>query len=185
MSLSHSVIKSDPALVEKARGGDEHAFAALYRRYAAYVARVLTRFIRAGVDAELDDMLQETFADAYLGLSRLRDPGGFRPWIRQIAVRCAYDRHASRRRLRSLSQSFESMHPKVSDPRDRDPIDSLDEVLRTLSAGLRTPWILHTIHGETFDEVARRCGISPSTAKRRIGEAQLLVDRRLSSETPS
>jgi RNA polymerase sigma-70 factor (ECF subfamily) len=165
-------------IVARAQRGDDRAFAHLYRKYVAYVATILRRLVGAGVEAELDDMLQETFADAYVGLARLRDPGGFRPWLRRIASRCAYDRLLSRSRSRSLSRSIESVNPKASDPKDRDAVDALTEVVHDLPDELRTPWILHTIHGETFEAAARRCHVSLSTAKRRIAEAQSLIDRR-------
>jgi RNA polymerase sigma-70 factor (ECF subfamily) len=182
--VSYSLPFAEPLLVSRAQRGDERAFTLLYRKYVGYVACILRRLVGAGVDAELDDMLQETFADAYLGLSRLRDPDGFRPWIRRIAARCAYDRLLSRRRSRSLSRSFDTVNPKASDPNDRAPVDSLNEVLSGLSSELRTPWILHAVHGETFDAVAARCRVSLSTAKRRITEAQSLIDRRSSSPCP-
>src|SRR5262249_38810774 len=101
----------DAVLVERSLAGDDRAFATLYRRHLRYVAGILQRFARAVGREELDDMLQQTFADAYTGLARLRDRSGFRPWIARIAVRCAYDRLASRERLLSVSQAAASMGP--------------------------------------------------------------------------
>src|SRR5258708_35515567 len=127
--LSHTLTIDDLVLVERAQGGDERAFAALYRRHVRYVAGVLQRLVRRDADEELDDMLQQTFVDAYLGLPRLKNPLGFRPWIARIAARCAYDRLASRKRLQWLAQGFEWTIPRKSDPTDREAIDALYEAL--------------------------------------------------------
>jgi RNA polymerase sigma-70 factor (ECF subfamily) len=179
MKLSHTLTIDDLVLVERAKGGDERAFAALYRRHVGYVAGILQRLVRPDADEELDDLLQQTFVDAYVGLPRLRNPLGFRPWIARIAARCAYDRLASRRRLQWLAQAFEWTIPSKSDPTDREAIDALYETLDGLSTALRVPWVLHVVHGETFEAVADRCNVSVSTAKRRINEAQLLIENRL------
>jgi RNA polymerase sigma factor (sigma-70 family) len=169
----------DPALVERAQGGDEHAFTTLYRRHVGYVAGILQRLVRSDAGEELDDMLQQTFVDAFVGLPRLRNPLGFRPWIARIAARCAYDRLSSRRRLRWLAEAFEWTIPMKSDPTDREAIDALCEALDGISPALRTPWVLHAVHGETFEAVADQCDMSVSTAKRRINEAQDLIEHRL------
>ncbi|MBN1610577.1 MAG: RNA polymerase sigma factor [Polyangiaceae bacterium] len=177
MSVSAVLPVDDAALVTRACAGDERAFSALYRRHVRYVAGVLYRLLRR--DAELDDVLQQTFADAYVGVRSLRDRTDFRAWVARIAVRRASDCLASRRRRHLLARAVQPMMPRVSDPEARRDIENLYQVLDRLTPRLRVPWVLSAIQGETTEQVARLCSISLSTAKRRIARAAELIERRL------
>ncbi|HEY8430134.1 MAG TPA: sigma factor, partial [Sandaracinaceae bacterium] len=55
------VPEPDEVLVERARAGDERAFAKLYRRHAPYVAGVVYRLM--GDELELDEIVQDTFVE--------------------------------------------------------------------------------------------------------------------------
>ena len=170
--MPHALSLDGPALVERAKRGDGKAFALLYRLHVRYVASVLHKLMPRDIVGELDDVIQDTFADAYVGLPGLRNPGGFRPWIARIAVRCAYDRLAQRRRLKWLYQTLEWMFADISDTGEREAADALSDLMESLPPALRLPWFMHVIQGRTFEEVARACGVSVSTAKRRIAEAR-------------
>ena len=61
--------------------------AALFRRYAAYVATCAHRLL--GADDELDDVVQEVFLVALRGLRGLRDPEAIRGWLATVTVRRA------------------------------------------------------------------------------------------------
>jgi RNA polymerase sigma-70 factor (ECF subfamily) len=172
-----AVVPDDAMLIAQAIAGDERAFASLYKRHARYVAGVIYRL--AGNDADLEDVLQESFCDAAGALSSLRDPTGFRPWMVRIAIRRLHARFRRRRRWRWLLGAAEVLTPTVSDPRARQRVDNLYDVLDTLPIALRTPWILHVIEGETLPEVAKMCDVSLATVKRRIAEAEAQVNRRL------
>jgi RNA polymerase sigma-70 factor (ECF subfamily) len=140
------------------------------------VAGVLHKLLRN--EQDLDDLVQQAFADAYLGADKIREPAEFRAWVTRIAVRRAYDRLAARRRAQWLTQALTVLAPRRSDPCGADEIDTLYGLLDRLSPALRIPWILHTLQGETHEAVASYCGISVSTAKRRVIVAQACLERR-------
>ncbi len=175
--LLHEVAPDDAALVAQAIAGSERAFSALYRRHARYVAGVVYRLL--GGDAELDDVVQETFCDASAALASLKDPGGLRAWLARIAVRRVHKRLAKRRRWRWLVGEAAQGAPLVSDPAERQRVDALYEALGTLPVELRIPWILHHVEGETLPDVAGMCAVSLATAKRRIAEAAERLERKL------
>ncbi len=150
-------------------GGNERAFAAIYRRYARYVAGVAYRLL--GNDAEVDDVVQETFCDASGALATLRDGELLRPWLARICVSRVHKRLSKRKRWNWLLGEAKNVVPTVSDPRGRAPADALHEILQTLPAELRMPWILHCVEGESLPDVASMCEVSLATAKRRIAKA--------------
>jgi RNA polymerase sigma-70 factor (ECF subfamily) len=68
-------------------GGDEAAFARLVRRHEAAVANLLWRFTRQ--PAQREELVQETFVEAYFGLGRFRGEAPLEHWLRRIATRVA------------------------------------------------------------------------------------------------
>lgn len=168
---------SDATLVANALTGDERAFTMLYRRHARYIAGVAYRLL--GRDQELDDVVQEAFVDASRALSSLQEPAEFRPWLTRIVVRRVYKRMARRRRFSWLATAVNDLAARVSDPRAREKVDALYEVLDDVGPKLRIPWVLHVIEGQTLPDVAALCDASLATVKRRIAEANALIERRL------
>ncbi|MCE5326849.1 MAG: sigma-70 family RNA polymerase sigma factor [Planctomycetaceae bacterium] len=84
-----------PDLIDRCRRGDQAAFDALYARHAPRVAAFL---LRSGfVQADAEDLAQETFLRAYRGLDTYDAArGGFGGWIGAIARNVAR-RHWARR----------------------------------------------------------------------------------------
>ena len=170
------VREDDRSLVERAREGDERAFAQLYRRHARYLAGVIYRIM--GDEQELDDVIQETFVDAADQLDQIRDAERVRPWLVRVAVRKVHRRLAKRRRLRWLHSERPSQ-PAFNDPEHRQELAALAETLEALAPKLRVPWVLHRVEGETLPAVAELCETSLATVKRRIAEAEEKIQRRL------
>ncbi len=166
---------TDAALVERARQADQAAFAALYQRHARYLAGVVYRLM--GDDAELDDIIQETFLQASSALSGLLQPELVRPWLVTIAVRRVHRHLARRRRRWFLFVSLAQIGARVSDPADRCEVDDLYDALDRLSKDLRVPWVLHRIEQFSLVEVAHACSVSLATVKRRIAEAERRLER--------
>jgi len=178
------VTDDDATLVERIRsgavqgvGGDRAAFRALYARHSRYVAGVVYRLM--GDDADLEDIVQDTFIRAVERLDSLRTPAQVRPWLVTIAVRFARGRLAKRRRRHWLRKDIAYAAAAASDPRDRAPADDLYAALSQIPDRLRVPWCLARVEGYKLDEVAAICDVSLATVKRRISDAQTRVDRRL------
>lgn len=167
----------DEVLVARCRAGDRAAFRELYLRHARYVAGAVARWL--GDDAELDDIVQDTFVRAAERLDSLRQPALLRPWLVTIAIRLTHSRMVRARRRGSLLRLFGWQTPQSSDPRDRAPADELGAELARIPDGLRTPWMLHHIEGERLEDVASTCGVSLATIKRRIADCEQRLTLRL------
>ena len=166
----------DAVLVAEARD-DEQAFAALYERHASTIARVVYRIL--GSDADVDDVVQETFIDARAILHRLQDARALRAWLITIAVRRVHRLLRKRRRRAFLFSCFAQFSAKVSDPRDAQRVDDLYDALADLPPELRVPWTLARIEELTLSEVAAACEVSLATVKRRLAAADERIERRL------
>jgi RNA polymerase sigma-70 factor (ECF subfamily) len=164
-------------VVIRAQNADETAFAELYTRHARYVAGVVYRLM--GNDADLDDVVQETFVDAADGISSLKEPKALRGWLVAIAVRRVHRVLARRRRRTLFGFQMMEVAARSSDPNDRSRVDDLYEALDDIPPDLRVPWTLHRVEQMSLPETAEACGVSLATVKRRIAEAQERIERRL------
>lgn len=78
---------SDAVSILEARAGQAWAKEALFRRYAPLVNGLTFQLL--GGDSDLDDLVQESFAQALSSLHRLRNHEIFAAWISSIVVRTA------------------------------------------------------------------------------------------------
>lgn len=80
-------MKLDTALVLAAKAGDAQSFTSLYEAVAPSLYRSALYALGNSHDAE--DVVSETFLEAYHGISGLRDPEAFGAWIyRILSARC-------------------------------------------------------------------------------------------------
>jgi RNA polymerase sigma-70 factor (ECF subfamily) len=171
---------SDAELVRRARAGDADVEQILFKRYAGYILALSFRLL--GDHAEAEDILQDTFLDAIAQLRGRTLPGSLRQWLAGIAVHKAH-RRFRRRKLQALLGIFRPhddailescVHPDAS-PELRAELALLDAVLRRLPDVERAAWVLRYAEGYGLEEVARLCGCSLATAKRRIARAHEVV----------
>lgn len=164
----------DVALIAQAIAGDERALTALYRAHSAYVAGVVYRML--GSDADLDDIVQETFVDGLRGLGSLEDPTKLRAFLVTIAVRRIHRRLSFRYRMKSMVANLFGGAPTVSDPATRAEVHELYEKLGRVDPKKRVAWVLHRVEGFTLPEVAEQTGASLATVKRWVASVDQGVD---------
>jgi RNA polymerase sigma-70 factor (ECF subfamily) len=154
-----------------------------FRRYSPYVAAVAIRIL--GRDDEVDDVVQDVFLAAQRGMLKLRDPRAIKHWLATVTVRTARRRLRLRRartllRLSDRSpRSYDDLAAPGASPDERALLSCLYAALDELPVGARLAWTLRHVEGERVDQVARLCGCSLATAKRRIAQAQAALEGML------
>jgi RNA polymerase sigma-70 factor (ECF subfamily) len=168
---------SDAALVVAARAGEAWAMEALFRRYAPMVNGMALRLM--GRDADVDDLVQETFAQALGGLEGLKEPQAFAKWVSSIVARTVYKTIRKRRLLARLGLGRGSLAVDVdtlissSAPADESAeLRRVYALLERLPAELRVPLILRRVENLPLEQVAEMVGCSLATVKRRIALAE-------------
>lgn len=155
--------------------------AALFKRYAPYVARIGMRLL--GRESDVDDLIQEVFLAAFRQREQLRDPHATKNWLATIAVRTAR-RQLRRRRMRQFvgldtgGPALELPDQTIS-PEKRALLARVYEILDGMGVERRLAWTLRFVEGEKLEQVAERCGCSLATAKRRIAAAQALLQAEM------
>jgi RNA polymerase sigma-70 factor (ECF subfamily) len=173
---------SDAALVTAARANERWAVEALFQRHAPMMNGLAYRLL--GRDAEVDDVVQDSFLRAMDNLGSLKEPQAFAAWLGSIVVRTVSKLLRRRKLLSRLGLR------RQDEPLDVDsivgqsaPPDAIVE-LRALYAKIegmpvdvRVPLLLRRVEGLALEEIAERTGKSLATVKRRIADGErALVD---------
>lgn len=107
-------MSTDAELVERWRGGDRAACAALFDRYHAN----LVRFFRSKVPEAADDLVQRTFLRCFEALARLAEVHAFRSFLFGIACNTLREHyrsvHRDHARLVFTSVSARDLDPSAS-----------------------------------------------------------------------
>jgi RNA polymerase sigma-70 factor (ECF subfamily) len=154
--------------------GEVLAPAAFFERFSKHVERRLTRIF--GADADVSDLVNETFYRALGRLDQVHDPSGFRTWLTSIAVYVAREhlRHARRRRWLQFWDSEKVQGPSIParDPDAADAVRRLYAVLDAMPDDERIAFAFRFVEGMELTEVASACGVSLATIKRTLARAE-------------
>src|SRR5512141_3070499 len=87
---------TEQALLQRARKGDQEAFAALVTEHQRYIYNLALRVLRS--EEEALDIAQETFLRAWTALPNSRGQSQFRTWLYRITTNLCYNRLPGLRR---------------------------------------------------------------------------------------
>jgi RNA polymerase sigma-70 factor (ECF subfamily) len=170
---------SDAQLVEAARERQSWALEALFRRHARFVNGLAFRLMPR--DGELDDLVQDSFVEAFANLERLADPGAFKGWLGSIVVRTAHKRIRRRRLMERVGLrrrepiDLDAVVPSTSSPEAALELRRVYAVLESMGAEERIALVLRRVEGLELTEIAERMSLSLATVKRRLVAAEAIL----------
>jgi RNA polymerase sigma factor CnrH len=172
---------SDGDLARLARGGDPMAFRLLVERHQAMVR---ARARQLGPDpGDVDDIVQESFLQAFLALDRLRDPDRFAGWLAGIVFNVCRSLHR-RAPVTLLADWPEPLHPTsaggLPSAEDLDRADALRAAVAGLPAGQRRAVTLHYYADVPAGQVAE----APGAARASLHKARLRLRAYLTEHRP-
>ena len=160
----------DQELVDRARTGDQAAFAQLFEQFHAPILNYLHRMVNDRAVAE--DLTQDTFIKAYKALPRTRDDLSFKAWVYRIATNTAIS-HMRRGKiikwlpiLGDRETGDEAIDRTVT--RQTDISRALDELPKHYAAVL----LLRHYQGLSLAETAQALEITENAAKLRLFRAR-------------
>lgn len=169
-------------LILRCQTGDGAALAELMARYSPGLRMFLRKMTRQ--PAAADDLLQETWFDAYRKVSRLRDPDAFATWVYRIARDKAY-RHL-RRRPEPAGIGDEASGLIADDEPEFTPdeADAVRAALDELPEGQREVLVLRFVERMTYGQIAQVVDRPVGTVRSRIHYAKLALRAKLEPSTP-
>ncbi len=180
--------EGDRELIERLARGDSWAKEALYRRYVKVVWSTALHMMGNRADAQ--DVVQDTFVEAFRDVAALRAHAALKPWLLRISVHQAHRRFRRRRLLRrlGLDRSIDDapldalLSPEAS-PELQSELRGVERALAGAGTDERFAWVLRHVEGHSLEEVAAASGCSLATAKRRLARAQTLIQAALMQES--
>ncbi len=164
------MIETDEALVRRAQQRDRPAFEELVRRTARLVYSRL--YLDSNGDSHrAEDLVQETFLQAWRSIEQVTDTAGFRTWLLLIAQSVRIDalrRESRRKRSAPGKPAGEAAMANVPDSRG-GPSERLEreearlramDALRALPEEYRLPLTLRYLGGADYDTIGRQLGLS-------------------------
>jgi RNA polymerase sigma-70 factor, ECF subfamily len=174
-------LPTDMALVLAARAGEEWAREALFRRYARLALGLAYRILP--YDADIDDLVQDSFLYAFERLDHLTNPQAFQAWLSSIVVRTAGKR-LRRRKLqvrlglvRGQEFDVDEVVARTAPPDVAAELRAVYGLLEKLPVEERIALVLRRVERLEIPEIAEQMGLSVSTVKRRLNAAEERLER--------
>ena len=169
-------------LIYRAQTGDEGAFAELMRAYHAFVYAIVIGIVDNSHDAE--EVVQDTFFNAYRGLTQLEDRAKFKSWLAEIA------RNRARNWLRKrqidtvpiddvseqLLQTQDSPDERLIRQEQRELIRRTMETLPQKDREIARAFYLE---GASYHELTSTHGLSDKAISFRLSRARRQLSKRL------
>lgn len=185
-------MESPADLSARAAGGDRAAFSELMRQTRTALFRFVRRYV--GDEQEAWDLLQETYAAAWINIRRYDPTRPFEAWIRTIALNKCRDwsrRRFVRRFIRGgvdLSSPEAMSVPDGAESADErmeagDRLGQLNEAMSRLPPHLKAPLLLTAIEERSQAEAAGMLGVSIKTVETRVARARRKLSDALGGTT--
>lgn len=167
-----------PEQVQAAVARDQYAITALYEMTRDDVYRKIYPLLTDEQIAQ--DLMQDTFVQAFERLDTLKEAEKFRPWVKTIAHNRALNYLRRKREVlfSELSPEQEAAIPEFADDRpDRLPEVRLDqketvrlvrEILRSLPEDQRVVLAMYYYEGSSVKQIARTLDVSEAAVKSRL-----------------
>ena len=168
---------SDEAIVERIRRGETALFEQLMRRHNRRIYRAARAILRSDADAE--DVMQQTYAQAFARLDQWEGRGAFGAWLTRIAV---YEALARIRR-NDREPPCDLASDRIADRAraDTDPEREaargelrrlLEEAIDALPETSRVVVMLRDVEGLSTAEVAASLGLAEQAVRTRLHRAR-------------
>jgi RNA polymerase sigma-70 factor (ECF subfamily) len=182
------------------RPGDpaDAAVTQLIREQGGRLHSLARRF--CGNADEADDLVQETFLQAFRKWDQFKGGSDPATWLYTIAARACRRMHRKRSgepaRIAPLTGLFADPTapvPDLPDEGEESPVDRLlrreavervESAIAELPAAYRMPLVLKDVVGLSVDQVAAATGVKPATVKTRLHRARLAVREALAQKLP-
>jgi RNA polymerase sigma-70 factor (ECF subfamily) len=166
----------DELLVKQFNRGDASAFDRIVEEHAADIAALANRLL--GWTGDVEDVTQEIFLAAFLGLKKFRCQSSLKTWLFTITInKCRTYRYKRMLRLRLVSQaahkiSISSAHPPDKTQMDNETFNRIRRALTALTPKYREPLVLKYLQQLPTEKISQILGISKNTVQVRLSRAR-------------
>lgn len=165
----------DIKLIESCRNNERSAQERIYELYAKALFNTCCRIVDNEADAE--DLMQESFIEAFRKIDTYRGEGEFSGWLKRIAINHSINFLRKRKRLVSLDEGY----TEIPDNQQEDEtisenvfcrMEEIREALSHLSHDYKIVLSLHLLEGYDHEEIASILGTTYGNIRTRYSRAK-------------
>lgn len=179
MEVAYQDIHRD--IIELSKAGNQKAQYQLYRLYSKAMYNICCRMMND--QAEAEDLLQESFAEAFLKLDSFRFESAFGAWLKRIVVNKCIN-HIKKRKA-DLVYTDNLPETNHEEEREIDPnnldVKKIHSAMEKLPDGYRMIFSLYLLEGYDHSEIAQILEISESTSKSQFSRAKQKIKEILNT----
>jgi RNA polymerase sigma-70 factor (ECF subfamily) len=159
-------MNKEEVLIARCKRGDSAAYTELYNEHARAVYNSILRLVKHTAEAE--DILQESFVAAFQVIGHFIQAGGFRAWVKRIAINksidCIRKRKISFVQLEAdwVSVAEEEM---INEATFQFTMDAIEAAIELLPDNYRTIFNLCVIENLPQAEIAQMLGLENTTVR--------------------
>lgn len=164
------------ALMRRAQGGSEGAYAQLMHELAPIIGRMIRRQMAAASPSDREDLLQEVLMSIHAARATYDPARPFLPWIKAIVVNRTID-FVRRHRRHATGPLTDEMAAGIADDSASDAasrydaVDALQKAIRKLPAAQRSAIELLKLREMSLREAAATTGMSVNALKASVHRA--------------
>lgn len=153
-------------IIEKSKSGDSAAQYRLYSLYAKAMFNIAYRMMNNKEEAE--DMLQESFTDAFARLNSFRYESGFGSWMKRIVINHCLNEIKRRKADLQFFDDMSLFDHKANDDDGYETglcVENVRKAMEFLPYGSKMIFSLYLLEGYDHTEIAQILKISESNSK--------------------
>ena len=166
--------KDDHELIELCRAQHDLGYSGLYQKYARRIYNSIHRIVSHTAEAE--DILQETFVDAFKEITQSNRVVNFEAWTKRIAINKAIS-YLRKRKIQFTDVDFlevgnEEEYNVEEDEMFDHSVEEVRNCIEGLSLGYKTIVSLYLFDNIPQEEIANMLGISHNTVRSQYHRAK-------------
>ncbi|HZZ74490.1 MAG TPA: RNA polymerase sigma factor [Puia sp.] len=154
-------------LVERCRHGDRRSYGELYQKYSKAMYNTSLRIVNHTADAE--DVLQESFVDAFAAIDSFAYKSTFGAWLKRIVINKSINTLRKKKMDIIDIDKTSALHVAEDDAYDEEglklKVEEIKKSVKELPNGYRTVLTLHLFEGYDQEEIAEILQISHATVR--------------------
>jgi RNA polymerase sigma factor (sigma-70 family) len=165
--LELTVLPHHDELIERCKQGEASGYKELYHRYAKAMFNTCLRIINDIAEAE--DVLQESFAEAFRHLDKFEYRTSFGGWLKQICINRSINQ-LKKRKIKWEDIDGTAVHNAIEETGiDENEIvfkvETVKKAIQALPDGYRTVLSLYLLEGYDHEEIGEILNVAESTTR--------------------
>lgn len=180
--MNQEVFDIHRQIIEDCKSGNRKAYNELYNSYARSMYNICNRMMNNAEEAQ--DMLQESFVDAFRRLDSFRFESTFGAWLKKIVIHKCIN-SLEKRKITWVEEEISDENTFLQDSESINEeelqlsVERVKIAMNRLPEGARVIFSLYLIEGYDHAEISEILHISESTSKTQFMRARQLVKEML------